>query len=252
MPEGDTVLRTATTLHRWLSGRVITGARSQRAGVPPGALIGQRVESVEARGKHLLIRLSSGHTLHTHLRMTGSWHVYRAGERWKKPSHLARVVLEADDRLAVCFDAPVVELLDAAAELEHGSLSQLGPDILDDELDLDEIRRRARAQVGDTRIGELLLDQRVVAGIGNIYRCESLFRTRTDPYALVSTLEGDALDAVVVEAANLMRNSRAARAQMWVYGRGGKPCRRCRGPVRSEPMGDPPRTLHWCPNCQAR
>lgn len=250
MPEGDTLLRTAKTLQRWLGGRVITKARSQRVGVPPGALIGQRVETVEANGKHLLIRLSSGRALHTHLRMTGSWHVYRAGERWKKPAHLARVVLEADDRVAVCFEAPVVELLDAAAERDHGSLSHLGPDILDDDFDLDEIRRRARAVPGDTAIGELLLDQRVVAGIGNIYRCESLFRARTDPYASLGSLDDAGLDLVLREAAKLMRASAAARGHLWVYRRGGKPCRRCRNAVVSEPMGDPPRTLHWCPTCQ--
>jgi endonuclease-8 len=143
-----------------------------------------------------------------------------------------------------------VELLDAASEREHYSLARLGPDILDDDLDLDEIRRRARAAPADTRIGELLLDQRVVAGIGNIYRCESLFRARTDPYASVGSLDDDALDAVIREAAKLMRASTAARAQPWVYRRGRKPCRRCRGAVVSEPMGDPPRMLHWCPGCQ--
>jgi len=252
LPEGDTLLRTARTLQRWLGGRVITQARSQRVGVPPAALVGQRVDAVEANGKHLLIRLSSGWTLHTHLRMTGSWHVYRAGERWKKPSHLARVVLEAEDRIAVCFEAPVVELLDAASERDHASLSRLGPDILDDDFDLDEIRRRARASPSETRIGELLLDQRVVAGIGNIYRCESLFRSRTDPFARVDSLDDAAFDAVILAASKLMRASSAARAWPWVYRRGGKPCRRCKGIVRSEPMGDPPRTLHWCPTCQAR
>lgn len=264
MPEGDTIFRSAASLRKWIGGRVITGARSQRQRVPPGALVGHRVEAVEAAGKHLLIRLSSGQTLHTHMQMTGAWHVYRQGERWRKPSHLARVVLEAGDRVAVCFDAPVVELLDAEAERTHPSLSRLGPDVLVEPLDLDEVVRRAREVPPTTTVGELLLDQRVVAGIGNIYRCEALFRRRVDPLATVAQVSDEVLSGVVAEASKLMRanvsqgferETGAGRGRRWVYGRRGKPCLRCGTAVRSKPHGTEartgPRTLYWCPKCQA-
>ncbi|MGH9165354.1 MAG: DNA-formamidopyrimidine glycosylase family protein [Acidimicrobiales bacterium] len=167
MPEGDTIWRTARTLDRWLGGRVVTGARSQRARVPPARLVGRTIVAVEARAKHLLIRLDSGDVVHTHMRMDGSWHVYPAGERWRKPGWQARLVLEAGDRVAVCFNAPVVELLSGDEVARHPVLTQLGPDVLVDPLDLDEVRRRAAAMPSDTTVGEILLDQRVVSGIGN-------------------------------------------------------------------------------------
>src|SRR5437868_1858051 len=122
MPEGDTLHRTAETLGRWLTGRQITAARAQFVDVPAAKLVGQTVEAVEARGKNLLVRFDSGQVLRTHLRMTGAWHVYPAGERWRRPAARARLVLEAGDHTAVCFDAPVVELLQARAERAHPAL----------------------------------------------------------------------------------------------------------------------------------
>src|SRR3954454_1759742 len=133
MPEGDTIFRSARTLDAWLTGRVVTRATSQLdpQRVPVHKLVGRTVTGVEARAKHLLIHFDSGVTLHTHMKMTGSWHVYRAGERWRKPGHQARLVLEVEpDRVAVCFNAPVVELLAARGEGLHPGLVNLGPDVL--------------------------------------------------------------------------------------------------------------------------
>jgi endonuclease VIII len=220
-----------------------------RVRVPAEAMVGRTVERVEAQAKHLLIRFSGGLTLHTHMKMTGSWHVYPAGARWRKPGWQARVVLEAGDRVAVCFNAPVVELLTERDEAEHPALAGLGPDVLKPPIDMDEVRRRAARRPADVTIGELLLDQQVVSGIGNIYRCEAMFLCGTDPHT--PWPEAD-LDALVATASKVMLAQLEPRAiyQPHVYGRTGQPCTRCRTPIRSELYGEQPRTVYWCPNCQ--
>ena len=259
MPEGHTIYRTAKALDAWLTGRTVTAARTPRD-LPVAKLVGRTVTGVEPRGKHLLVRFDNGLTLHTHMKMTGSWHVYRTGEPWRKPAHRACVVLEVEpDRVAVCFDAPVVELLAARGEEQHPALTALGPDLLKRPIDLEEIRRRARDLTApDLTIGELLLDQRVLAGLGNIWRCEAMFARRIDPFAARSTLPDDDFDALVTTGADLLQ--RAADGPQLpatrVYGRSGRPCVRCATPIRSArpkvmAKGGLPRTLYWCPTCQA-
>ena len=252
MPEGDTILRTARSLRTWLEGRTITAARSPVLGSRAERLVGRTVTGVEARGKHLLIRLDDDASLHTHMKMTGSWHVYSAGERWRRPPHQARLVLDVDGgRVAVCFNAPVVELLTVAGELLHPSLRGLGPDVLGTPLDVDGVRRRARALPPDTPVGDVLLDQRVVAGIGNIYRCDALFVRRVHPSTPVRDLDDAALGALVSTAAELMRtNVEERRHQPWVHGRAGRPCRRCGTAIRARRQGPHARTAYWCPRCQ--
>jgi endonuclease-8 len=255
VPEGDTILRTATSLRRWLRGREITGARTQVVGLAPERLIGQTVGDVEARGKHVLMRLSpSGRVLHSHMRMTGSWHVYPAGRAWRRPERQARLVLECGDRVAVCFNAPVVELLADRGELLHPSLSKLGPDVLAEPLDLAGIRTRARARGDDVAIGELLLDQQVVSGIGNIWRCEALFAEGINPWTARGALADDTFDALVGRAARLMgasaRGAMADRPVARVYKRNGRPCRRCGALVEARRQGEQARTAYWCPRCQ--
>jgi len=142
VPEGDTLFRTAATLQRWIGGRVVTGATTTVPRLVAERLVGQRVETVEAWGKHLLVRFASQQVLHSHLRMSGSWHVYSVGDAWRRPHRQARLTLTCDDRVAVCFNAPVVELLAARAEQVHPALAGLGPDVLGDPLDRDRIRRR--------------------------------------------------------------------------------------------------------------
>jgi endonuclease-8 len=263
MPEGDTIFRTAAILQRWLAGREITSARVRIVAVPAARLIGATVTGVEAQGKHLLIRLSTGEILHSHMGMTGSWHVYPAGERWQRPASQARLVLEAGDRIAVCFNAPVIELLAARSEPLHPALSRLGPDILGDAFDVETVRHRARRRAEDQAvdsIGELLLDQQVAAGIGNIYRCESLFLCGVNPGRSVDDVDDQQLDHLMLTAARLLRANAtgppATRGfegrggQTWVYRRSGRPCRRCGTTVRSQRLGRHARTVYWCPTCQ--
>jgi endonuclease-8 len=253
MPEGDTIFRTAETLRRWLGGRQITGARSRVYGFPALRLVGMRVDGVEARGKHLLMRMDSGQVLHTHLRMSGSWHVYPADRPWRRPESQARLVLEADDRVAVCFNAPVVELLQPQAESAHPSLGRLGPDVLADTLDLDEVRRRARTRPPEQALGELLLDQQVVSGIGNIWRSEALFLEGRNPWTERQKLAEDDLDALVTTASSLMRASAVGEPHVhdhWVYKRSGQPCRKCGTRIESRREGEQARTAYWCPACQ--
>ena len=248
MPEGDTLFRTAATLQRWLGGREVTEATAAAA-----PMVGHTVERVEANGKHLLVRFDSGHVLHTHLRMTGSWHVYGTGARWQRPASQAKVTLTCGERMAVCFNAPVVELLAPGAERNHPSLAGLGPDVLGRPLDLEEIRRRARNRRPETPLGELLLDQRVVAGIGNIWRSEALFLEGHNPFKPVSALHDDELDALVTTARKIMSESLGpftGRPQRWVYRRTGRPCRRCGTPIISRPQGEQARMAYWCPACQ--
>ena len=261
MPEGDTIHRTAAPLDRWLTGRRVTAARTTVARLPAATLVGQEVTGVEARGKHLLVRFSGGPVLHTHMRMTGSWHVYPAGQPWRKPAWQARLVLEAGDRVAVCFNAPVVELLAATGERRHPALVGLGPDILVPPLDLDEVRRRAATRPPETAVADLLLDQQVVAGIGNIWRCETLFVRRQHPWRPPGDLAPDELDGLVLAAADMMarslrpagypgRDSGGGPDRPWVSGRSGRPCYRCRTPVASVRTGATGRVLYWCPSCQ--
>ena len=172
MPEGDTIFRTAEVLRRALLGRRITTARAQAG---PGVrrvpdlspLVGVTVAAVEARGKHLLIGFDNALTLRSHLRMRGSWHRYRPGERWRLPAHRATVVLETPEAVAVAFDTPVVELLTDAGLRRSRPLRDLGPDLLGSNFDADEALRRLRDRDGD-QLGNALLDQRAIAGIGNV------------------------------------------------------------------------------------
>jgi endonuclease-8 len=263
MPEGDTIYRSAVSLRRWVGGRQVTAASGNRIRFDPARLVGDTVEAVESRAKHLLVHFDSGWVLHTHMRMTGSWHCYPAGERWRKPPSQARLVLTAGARVAVCFNAPVVELRRQGELAADPSLRRLGPDVLGAELPGPAelaARAAARAEASPT-VGELLLDQGVVSGIGNIYRCEALFLCRVDPRTPSAELDPATLAALVTTASRLMAANAAGSAvarrfdgppeQTWVYRRAGRPCRRCGSVVRSEPLGSPPRTAYWCPTCQA-
>ncbi|MHB8465302.1 MAG: DNA-formamidopyrimidine glycosylase family protein [Acidimicrobiales bacterium] len=251
-----------------MGGRQITAARADLTSAPRSAvigprglasLVGDRVTAVETRGKHLLMRLATGRVLHSHMRMHGSWHVYSVGEAWKLPMRQARLVLEADDRIAVCFNAPVVELLRASDERAHPSLLALGPDVLGRSLDLDEVRTRVALRPRTSMLGDLLLDQGVVCGIGNIYRCETLFLVGLNPKVQVAEIPNDILDAVFETARALMqagigspsRDTGLGPNRHWVYGRTRRPCRRCRCPIEAERIGAQARVAYWCPGCQA-
>ena len=190
--------------------------------------------------------------------MNGSWHRYRPGERWRRPEARARLVIEVPGAVAVCFDAPVVELFEQRAEAIHPAISTLGPDLLDpgfDDVAADETLRRLRdpARAGLT-ISEALLDQRALAGIGNIWRNETLFAERTDPFATVASLDDDHLRRLVSTARRLLSDSASlapGRQRFRVYRRAGRPCPRCGTQIQSRPLAaELPRTTYWCPRCQ--
>jgi endonuclease-8 len=257
MPEGDTLFRTAAGLRPYLVGRDVVAARAQGPGPVPQIqrVIGKRVDAVEAQGKNLLIRFDGGLELRTHLRMHGSWHRYRPGERWRRPPGRARLVLEVDGAVAVCFDAPVVELFETRAEAVHPSLSRLGPDLLSPDFDAAEALRRLRApERRAMTISAALLDQRAMAGLGNIWRNETLFAERVDPLATVGDLDDATLERLIMTGRRLLTQSAGlapGRAPTNVYRRTGRPCQRCGTAIRSAALrGEVPRTTYWCPTCQ--
>ncbi len=258
MPEGDTLLRTARGLAPHLVGRTVSAARVRPGGPQVARIVGATITGVEAVGKNLLIRFDNGLEIRTHLKMTGSWHRYRPGEPWRRPAGRARLVIEVPGTVAVCFDAPVIELFESRAEALHPTLARLGPDLLAPGWGRDEAgeaRRRLRDPGrASMTISAALLDQRVVAGIGNIWRNETLFHERIDPWAPVAELVDADLDRLLARAGALLRASvatRTGRSPMWVYGRAGRPCRTCGTLVRSAPSDiGIQRTTYWCPACQ--
>jgi endonuclease-8 len=257
VPEGDTLFRTAQGLRPYLVGRDILAARAQGPGPVPQVqrIVGKRVDAVEAQGKNLLIRFDGGLEIRTHLRMNGSWHRYRPGERWRRPPGRARLVLEVDGTVAVCFDAPVVELFETRTETLHPSLSRLGPDLLKPEFDAAEAHRRLRApERAEMSISAALLDQRALAGIGNIWRNETLFADAVDPWAPVRDLDDGhprPFDRDGAPAVDAECGCGPGRTSTMVYRRAGRPCPRCGTVIRSAPLsGEVPRTTYWCPSCQ--
>lgn len=271
MPEGDTIYRSARALDRALTGAVVIAASStvpRVRAVGAERLVGQTVEAVEPRGKHLLVWFAPQHlALHTHLMMAGSWHLYRPGERWRKPTRRASFVLGVPEWTAVCFSAGVCELLGASQVARHPVLAQLGPDALGPDLDLAAVRRRLDARA-DWPIAEALLDQRVLAGVGNVYKCEVLHLHGVHPWRLVSDLAPAVRDALLTTAVRLLQANVAPSAvartttgvpgstpaghRLFVYGRAGRPCRRCRTPIRVARQGTQARITYWCPACQRR
>jgi endonuclease-8 len=215
--------------------------------------VGATVTAVDSIGKNLVIRLSNGLELRTHLRMHGSWHRYRPGERWRRPPSRARLVLEVEGSVAVCFDAPVVELFEQRAEALHPSLAALGPDLLAPEPDLDEAVRRLRdPTLAERAIGEALLDQRVLAGIGNEVRSEVLWQAACSPWTPVGALDDATLRRLAELGRDILREGAAkARRPRHVYRRAGRPCPRCGTLVRVAHQGrELPRLAFWCPVCQ--
>lgn len=264
MPEGDTLFKTATVLRQVLAGREVLAASAPRGGPAMHRVVGATVESVEAMGKNLVIRFSNGLALRTHLRMWGSWHRYRPGEPWRRPLAQARAVIETPDSVAVCFNAPTVELMDERALAIHPTLSRLGPDILVDPFDVDAVCEGLRRRAGDAgEIGEVLMDQRIVAGIGNLYKNETLFMEGVHPYTKVAIIDDASLRGIVERARDLMRFNadRGIRitdsdgpphrgTRMWLHGRRGLECRRCRTRIVGDRQGELNRHTVWCPTCQ--
>lgn len=256
MPEGDTVHLAATRMHAALAGRVVRRSDFRVPRFATSDVSGASIVDVVARGKHLLTRFDTGLTLHTHFKMEGSWHLYRPAERRRGgPEHDIRVVLETDEWVAIGYRLGVVELVRTTDESDI--VGHLGPDVLGPDWDADEALRRLEAARGRP-LGEVLLDQTVIAGPGNVYKSEVCFLRGIHP----DTLVGDVRDlgGVVDLLKRLMEVNRTTGSQIttgvarpgekqWVYGRGGRPCRRCGTLIeRAAAPGD--RVTYWCPTCQ--
>lgn len=261
MPEGDTVWLTARRLDQALRDRVLTVAEFRVPHLATADLSGTTVRDVTPRGKHLLVRISSGLTLHSHLRMDGSWYLTHAGVRSRRhPEHLVRVLLGNAEWLATGYRVHDLRLLPTDAEAEV--VGHLGPDLLGPDWDLDRAVANVAAQP-DRPIGEALLDQRLVAGIGNLYKSEVLFLLGVHPWTRV----GDVADLprLLARAQRLLWANREHPEQSttgrlrrgeehWVYGRNRESCRRCGTPIRRAEQGDAAnaRITYWCPSCQPR
>lgn len=252
MPEGDSIVQARDRVQAAVGGKTL-----HRAEVRGRALrLPRRVTGVESRGKHLLVRFDDGLALRTHLRMHGRWDTYAPDERWRRPPYRARAVLVADDGwAAVCFDAPDVEVLTGPSH-EHDRLGHLGPDLCAPDADLDAaVARLGRIDPG-TELGVALLDQRVTAGVGNVFKSEVCWACGLDPFVPVAALDDATRRDIVDTAARLLRANLGPGRRVTfgrgyaVYGRARLPCPRCGTTVRTRVQGAPARSTYWCPGCQ--
>jgi endonuclease-8 len=268
VPEGDTIHRAAARLAPALVGRTLSRIEVTRSRSRPRP--GTVVTAVDAVGKHLLVRFADGHVLRTHLGMTGRWDLYGPGERWRRPRHLARAVIEVAGEtgdpvaVAVCFTAPTVELTRArvdTASADVGGVGHLGPDLCRPDADLDAaVTRIGMLAEPGTDIAEVLLDQRVAAGVGNVYKSEVLWACRVHPRTPVEAVDEPTRRALITTAAELLRRNLGANRRttierrgpgaLAVYGRTHRPCPRCGTAVVWARTGPQARSTYWCPDCQ--
>lgn len=258
MPEGDTILRAANRIRPVLEGAVpdeIVAPQARHARDRWGErLAGRRVMSVDTHGKHLFLRFEGDLVLHSHLRMTGAWGVYQHGARWRRASRRAWLVLRARGHEVVEFDGPVLELMTEGRARFDQRLAALGPDVLAGEFDAAKFLRRVREDDPTRGLGDALLDQRNVAGIGNIWKAEGCWSARLDPWRPLRDVADEEALAVIEHVRPRMRRAAEAprkdAADRRVYDRAGRPCPRCATPIRARGQGDDNRTTFWCPGCQ--
>jgi endonuclease VIII len=274
VPEGDTIYRAARALGQVLEGKLVT--RFETALAPLASIdddtpvAGRIVEKVESRGKWLLVHFSEDLILVTHMLMSGSWHIYRAGERWRRGRREMRVILATADFEAVAFNVPVAKFYTVRTLARNSAIPKLGPDLLSKAFAADDAKARLLAN-GDEQIANVLLNQHVMAGLGNVYKSEVLFACGLHPFRLVSTLTSaevdcildrakrfleanvkDGADGGMVTYTGLRRTTRASDpgARLWVYRRQGKECRRCGTAILMRRQGPGARSTYWCPECQ--
>ena len=275
MPEGDTIFRATRALQKALAGKVVTGFETTVAKLASAddqsSITGRTVERVEARGKWCLIFFSSDLILLTHMRMSGSWHIYRTGERWQAPHSAMRVVIACGNVQAVGFRIPVAELHTARSLERAAHISELGPDVLSASYRVDEaawaLREYGRAHP-DAEIGNVLLNQHVIAGVGNIFKSEIAFAAQVNPFRRMRTITDRELERIAEIAqrymlANVVESEGNANAgargttramdrggRLWVYRRQGQECRRCGAIIEMRRQGTGARSSYWCPSCQ--
>jgi endonuclease VIII len=273
VPEGDTIYRAAATLHRALAGRNVVRFESVFPALTrvhdDHPLTAMAVERIESVGKHLLMHFSGGLILRTHMRMHGSWHIYRTGERWQRRASEMRVLVATSEFEAVGFNIPVAEFIAERDLAKHPVLARLGPDALDAQFDRDEAKRRLRARPS-LAIADALLDQRLMAGLGNVYKSEVLFSCGISPFVPVAALDDRRLDSLVDTGRKLLQANDGAslsslrrqtgfrrttrrddpNERLWVYGRARLPCRRCGSAIAVRKHGTDARLTYWCPACQ--
>jgi endonuclease VIII len=274
MPEGDTIYRAARTLNLALAGQTVTSFESalphlSRVEVDHG-VVGRTVEKVEAQGKWLLMCFSGGLILLSHMLMSGSWHIYRPGETWKRRRYDMRVVIATPKILAVAFSVPIAEFHTAASLTRREGFKSVGPSTLAENFDESEVIARLRARP-DLEIGVSLLTQSLLSGIGNVFKSETCFACGINPFRTVSDLTDDDLKCLVSKARKFMlvnvtessgdkittyvpmrRTPERANVSecLWVYKRTGEPCRHCGSAIVSRKQGFDARTSFWCPRCQ--
>ncbi|HEV2395744.1 MAG TPA: DNA-formamidopyrimidine glycosylase family protein [Candidatus Sulfotelmatobacter sp.] len=274
MPEGDTIFRAARTLHRALAGHTITHFESvfprlSRVDTDQG-IVGRAVERVEANGKWLLIYFSGGLVLLTHMLMNGSWHIYRPGEKWRLPHQYMRVTLATEQFVAVAFNIQIAEFHTEDSLRRRRGFAALGPSLLDQNFDEAEGLRRLQANP-QLEVGDALLKQSVVAGVGNVFKSEVCFATRVNPFRKIASLSAEEAKTLISVARKFLAANvtdttadqivtysgfrrTTARAnpeeRLWVYGRSGEPCRRCGTIIESRKQGPDARITFWCPQCQ--
>ena len=275
MPEGDTIFRTARALGRALAGKPVTNFRSTFPLLTrfddETPVAGQTVDTVESRGKWLLIHFSGGGTLATHMLMSGSWHIYHPGERWQQPRINMRIVVENRDYLAVGFSVPVAKMLRPEQLVRVTRIPVPAIDVLSNEFDASQVMTRLLA-FRNEEIGDVLLHQEVIAGVGNVFKSEICFVTGTNPFCKIAVLNESQIETLIAASrrlikANVLEDSGDAivtfggrkrrtthesdpSASLYVYGRRGEPCRRCGEPIRMRMQGPDARVTFWCQVCQ--
>jgi endonuclease VIII len=274
VPEGDTIFRTARALHQGFAGRKVTNFETAYAPLASvhdqSPVTGRVIERVESRGKWLLIHLSGDLILATHMLMSGSWHIYRVGERWQRARSHMRIVMGTADLLAVAFDVPVARFYTARTLERFAGVAGLGPDLLGGSFAADEAVARL-LEHGDEEVGNVLLNQRVMAGIGNVFKSEICFACRVNPFRKIASLRAQEIECLVDTAHRFLAanvadgagdaivtytggrrttDSGDPAARLWVYHRKGSACRRCGTTILTRKQGPGARSTFWCPECQ--
>jgi endonuclease VIII len=256
MAEGDSILRMARRMEGALAGKPVsvrTPGPRRPEGLASSSLNGLVLERVESRGKHLLLHFQDDLMLHSHLGMRGGWHVYRRGQRWRRPASQAWIALASDDAEAVNFGGSFMRIGRRGRLLRDPRLARLGPDILAEDFEPAAAIARMRGTNPQIELGAALLGQRLVAGIGNIFKSEGCWAARVDPRRRLESLSDQELEDVLNATRDLMLEAvESGRQPKRIYRRVGQPCPRCSERIQSSAQGDEARTTYWCPGCQTR